>query len=307
MLLGAMKPTVLALALFGCTACSSVAQPRTPDSPVDAARGARTFVWATEEAKGADAPSEGAVTLTYVLADDGTLLTTRPGLRVWAAGTEWVSEATEEAVPTTACEEEGPERAAQEGQGIRVRMVPGDSSHTPLEIVSPAPAGANEVDQSARLLGSVGPYVFVEGTTYEYTCGAHGNTDVWFAVWNLEEGRMVDLLSNVPDREHVLAQGRDAIDARSDALDFSRPDDPPALTELLPRVTADGRLEVSALVTVASCYACTEGGWSSYTVSTEVPAQPPWRLTALGPAPRAVALFVAAHPELTIGGYSVAD
>jgi hypothetical protein len=258
---------------------------------------AHALVWATASEEGA--PS------TYALSDDGTVQSRSDGIRIWAAGTEWKTEVSVQRVSTIACEE-GPQQPAQEGRGVRVRLVPEDTSKTPLEIVTPFPEDqANDVQQSARLLASVGPFVFVEDSTYTYTCGAHGNTGVSFAVWNLDEGRSVDMLSDLPDREHLLAKGKSVIDAKPNAIDFSRPSDPPALTELLPRIGLHGRLEATALVTVASCYACTEGGWSSYTVSTQVPATLPWRLRAVGAPPRALSAFVDAHPELTVGGYSV--
>jgi hypothetical protein len=286
---------VLATASVGCSQGPAAAS-NGPRAFADSAR-ARALVWATA--------AEDAAPSTYALADDGTPLSRMDGVHIWAAETEWSSEVTEVPIATRDCEE-GAAQPAQEGRGVRVRLVPTDSSRQALEIVAPAAGdAANEIDQAARLLASIGPYVFVEESTFTYTCGAHGNVGVTFAVWNLDEGRAVDMLSDLPDREHLLASGKRAIDAMPDAVDFSRPEDPPALTELLPRVGPHGRLEASALVTVASCYACTAGGWSSYTVSTEVPASIPWRLRGAGTPPRAVGLFADAHPALTVGGYSI--
>ena len=298
----------LAPLFFVCAiACVTLAcTPRSSAGPDARASSAalhqpRTFVWAIEGASQAD----GSSPVTYALADDGTVVSQAPGIRIWAAGTEWTNEVSVESVPTTPCT--GPDLAAQEGRAVRVRLVPRDASRAPIEVVTPAKEDqANEVQQSARLLASLGPYVFVEESTYAYTCGAHGNTGVAFSAWNIEDGHQVDLLSELPDREALLAAGKRAIDARADAVDFSRPDDPPTLTELLPRIGPRGHLEAGVLVTVASCYACTEGGWSSYTVSTEVPTQLPWRLRALGQPPASVGIFSDAHPGLTIGGYSVA-
>ena len=289
--------SVIAIAL-ACVGCSQ--------GPTAASKGERALaaparahvlVWATTAEDGP--PS------TYALADDGAPLSRRNGIRIWASGTEWAPEVSEVPIPTRDCEE-GPASPAQEGRGVRVRLVPADRTRPALEIVAPSPGDqANELQQSARLLASVGPYVFVEESTFTYTCGAHGNTGVSFAVWSLDDGRAVDLLSDLPDRQHLLASGKRAIDALPDAVDFSRPEDPPAVTELLPRLGAHGRLEASALVTVASCYACTGGGWSSYTVSTQIPVPLPWRLRGVAPPPRAVGLFADTHPGLTVGGYSV--
>jgi hypothetical protein len=286
----------LALSVFGCSSGAGVtsAAGRTPA----AIPHAHTLVWANT--------AEDAPPSTYALADDGTILSRQDGIRILAAGTEWRCEVRVEPVATSPCEGPSPQ-PAQAGSGVRVRLVPEDASRAPLEIVTPFPGDqATDVNQAARLLASIGPYVFLEESTYTYTCGAHGNTGVSFTVWNLEEGRPIDMLSDLPDREHILALGKSAIDAKPNAIDFSRPSDPPALTELLPRIGRHGQLEATALVTVASCYACTEGGWSSYTVSTPVPVTLPWRLRAMGAPPRAVAIFVDGHPELTVGGYSAA-
>jgi hypothetical protein len=295
-------PRVLArhFALLCTFACLLFAcQPPTVQAPAGAPASqgsASVYLWAVS--------GEGTAPTTFALANDGTVLSQMPGIHIYSAGTEWTSEVQLEDLPTTPCEghaEETPEK----GRGVRVRLVPADTRRAPLDIVVPAADGsANQIEQSARVLASLGPYVFVEESTYAYTCGAHGNTGVSFAVWNIDEGRRVDLLSELPDREALLAEGKRAIDARSDAVDFSRPDDPPTVTELLPRIGPRGGIEATVLVTVASCYACTEGGWSSYTVSTEVPSQLPWRLRALGAPPAAVVRFRDVHPELTIGGYS---
>ncbi len=287
---------LLGLAALGCSSGKGV-PPVAAHAPPAAAR-PHVLVWASA--------ADDALPSTYAVGDDGAALSRANGIRIWASGTQWTCDVSVEPVATQPCEEEGPERPAQAGQGVRVRLVPSDPSRQSLEIVAPPPGdGANEIQQSARLLASVGPYVFVEESTYAYTCGAHGNTGVSFAVWSLDDGRAVDLLAELPDREHLLASGKRAIDALPDAIDFSRPEDPPAVTELLPRLGRHGRLEADALVTVASCYACTEGGWSSYTVSTPVPVPLPWRLRGLGTPPRAVGLFADAHPGLTVGGYSV--
>jgi hypothetical protein len=293
--------SVASLALLACAVGGCSSAPTSVPAPAHATPPtvpqAQLLVWATG--------GEGTLPTTYGVANDGTVVSRTPGIRIWAAGTEWTSDVTVETVPTSPCE--GHAAATVEpGRGVRVRLVPADPSRAPLELVSPASEEAAEIEQSARLLASVGPYVFVEDWTYAFTCGAHGNTGVGFTVWNVEEGRPVDLLADLPDREHLLAEGKRIIDTKPDAADFSRPEDPPTITELLPRIGSRGQIRATVLVTVPSCYACTEGGWSSYTMSTEVPTQLPWRLRDLGQPPCALGTFVAAHPDLTIGGYSVA-
>jgi hypothetical protein len=189
-----------------------------------------------------------------------------------------------------------------------VSLVAQDPGHDPLAlVVPPVSDGDNEVEHTARLLASVGPYLFIEESTYAYTCGAHGNSEVRFTVWNVEEGGTLDLLRELPDRDRLVAAGKTALDedARgAGGSDSGGDDDPPTLTELLPRVGPHGRLEASALVSVPSCYACSGGGWSSYTSSTPVPVDLPERLRRLGPVPAAIQRFADEHPALTIAGFS---
>jgi hypothetical protein len=295
-------------------ACSSAATGVTVPAdrtPATLAR-TRTLVWTTR--------GEGAAPVTYVLSGPGEVTDQLPGIHIAAAGTDWTWLATTELVTTAPCgaspelpatdlptPDEGaiPGAVAGEGHAVRVRLVPSDAAHDPLAIVVPPDAQfANEIEHSSRLLGSMGPYLFVEESTYVYACGAHGNTGVSFAVWNIEEGGTVDLLDELPDRGLLIAAGQRAIDAEPDATDFSSSNDPPLVTEVVPRLDRNGQLEVMALVTVPSCYACTHGGWSSYTSSTRVSTELPATLRAMGPVPREVILFADRHPDLSIGGYS---
>jgi hypothetical protein len=295
------------LAVFFGTACSSGAALLSAPAEVaptgaPLAPHAPTLLWVRF--------ADGNSPVTYALSDQGEIVTKLPGIHIAAAGTEWTWEEALEPVQTCACSG-ATDQPAGEGRGTRVRLVPSDSAHDPLALVVPPDGdGDNEIEHTARLLASIGPYLFVEESTYAYTCGAHGSIEVRFAVWSVEEASTLDLLAELPNRERLVAAGKSALDQGAPSpseVDFSSDDDPPTLTELLPRVGAHGRLEASALISVPTCYACTGGGWSSYTNSTPVPAELPARLRRLGPPPRAVQLFADAHPDLDIAGYSVAS
>jgi hypothetical protein len=280
------------------TACSRPDVRKGASAP-DTASEARVFVWVTG--------GEGGTPSTYALSAEGAVIAHMPGIRILAAGTEWTVAVSVVKVPTQPCHDGA--TPPGEGRAVRVVLEPADPSRRALEIVSPSVADdTSELEQSARILGSVGPFVFVEDSRYAYTCGAHGNTGFAFAVWNVDLGRTVDVLSDLPDHDGVLARGKAAVDAAPDAVDFTRAEDPATITELVPRLDESGRLHTSALVSVPTCYACTRGGWSSYTASAEVPTPTPERLRALGTPPRAVAIFAAQHAGaagMTIGGYSI--
>ena len=261
-----------------------------------AARAPLAYVWTTS--------ANDAAPVTHVLSDAGDVLEDLPGIHVAAAGTLWTWEESSVPVETAPCEDD-PERPAGEGRATRVRLVPADGSRAPLAIATPADGGdTNEIDHSVRPLGSVGPYLFVEESTYAYTCGAHGNTGVSFAVWNIEEAATVDLVADLPNRDDVAAAGKKVIDDEPDTTDFSEDGETASITEVLPHIGAEPRLQAMALVTVPSCYACTQGGWGSYTMSTLVDSPLPARLEPMGTIPHAVSTFAAKHPELSIGGYS---
>ncbi|HEY4013835.1 MAG TPA: hypothetical protein VGM06_10880 [Polyangiaceae bacterium] len=294
----------LALGLLATLAgCSVPSQPAVTVPTVVRAAAApsppspRVYVWTTG--------ANDAAPVTHVLSDAGDVLDELPGVHVSAAGTLWTWEESPETIETTPCEDD-PERPAGEGHATRARLVPEDKSRATLTIVTPVDGGeVNEVDQSARVLASVGPYVFVEESTYAYMCGAHGNTGVAFAVWNIDEGAPVDLVADLPNRDDIAAAGKKVIDDGPDATDFTEDGETASISEVLPHIGAEPRLQATALVTVPSCYACTQGGWGSYTMSTLVDSPLPPRLEALGAIPRAVSAFAARHPELSIGGYSI--
>jgi hypothetical protein len=77
------------------------------------------------------------------------------------------------------------------------------------------------------------------------------------------------------------------------------------LTAILPSYDREGRLAVGMQFTAPSCYACSDGAWSSYSKSTTV-AVPvlPEALRAWATAPAGVRAFARAHPELAVGGWS---
>jgi hypothetical protein len=287
--------------LAGCSVPSqpAVTAPTVVRAVVEAPPPPRVYVWTTS--------ANDAAPVTHVLSDAGDVLEDLPGIHVSAAGTVWTWEQSPEAVETSPCEDD-PERPAGEGHATRARLVPDDKSRAPLSIATPVDGGdVNEIDHSVRVLASVGPYVFVEESTYAYTCGAHGNTGVSFAVWNLDEGATVDLVADLPNRDDIAASGKKVIDDDPDTTDFTADGETASITEVLPHVGAEPRLQATALVTVPSCYACTQGGWGSYTMSTLVDSPLPTRLEPLGNIPRAVSAFAARHPELSIGGYSTAS
>jgi hypothetical protein len=77
------------------------------------------------------------------------------------------------------------------------------------------------------------------------------------------------------------------------------------LTAIVASYDREARLAVGMQFTAPSCYACSDGAWSSYSKSTTLPAPVvPEALRAWALAPAGVQAFAHGHPELGIGGWS---
>lgn len=162
----------------------------------------------------------------------------------------------------------------------------------------------NEVRHDARPVASLGPYLFVEQSGYSYACGAHGFTNVSFLVWDLDSGRSVDLIGQLPNHDALVADAARLF--AEDAVD--RPvfgDGKAEVTEVVPSFDpATGKVGLQAQLTVPTCYACGDGLWSSYTRSVRVKTPPPAPLASLTELPAQVSLFLSRQSGLTLGGWS---
>lgn len=162
----------------------------------------------------------------------------------------------------------------------------------------------NEVRHEARPVASLGPYLFVEQSTYAYACGAHGFTHASFVVWDLDKARKVDLVGQVPNREALFAEAaRQMIDDATDRLGIFG-DGKADITEILPVVEGSSKVAFQAQLTVPTCYACGDGLWSSYTRSVRVKAPAPAPLASFTELPTQVSIFLAHHTGLSLGGWS---
>ncbi len=182
-----------------------------------------------------------------------------------------------------------------------------------VAVPAPAPdSGAAaylaEFAQSPDPIGSVGPYTFVKTTTYAFTCGAHGHAAMHFAVTDLDGGRAVDVVAELGG-ERLVAQlaplAVEAFRARPESLGAG-PFTPEsvAVTAAAPR-WRDGRLVIALQYTSDACYACGDGLWSSYTVSTwaDAPVVPP-RLQGWVDTPAEVMALLGERPPGEGGGWS---
>ena len=310
-------PAWLASALAICAAgCSASSGPLT--APLETPRAAekgptpspRVLVWTT---------NEDGERMTWTLDEDGNPAGLVDGIHVVARGGVWTWREIPETLATTACptyDDSGIEQPARDapapGTGVRVALER-EGSPDRTELVAPeSEEGAQDLEENADLVASVGPYLFIRESTYAYTCGAHGNVGVSFRIYDAEHGadvwtsggtqRFVD--AGAVTRQRGRAQADLAVDedvatfVTDGKLDLD-------LTAVLPSYGTDASLELGLQFTAATCYACSDGAWSSYTKSTVEPLDDaPAPLRPWLTAPASVSRFASEHPTLTVGGWS---
>jgi len=233
----------------------------------------------------------------------GALIATEDG--VW----EWREERRE--VPTQACdasEKEGRSSSRQppaRGHATVSKLVL-LGSKVEQRIVEPGQeeGGVRKFDHRVELVGSVGPFLFVKESTYVDGCGAHGITEASSTVWDAAQRAAIDWAAEIGSVEAPREAAMTAfLDADDDPFP---PGDDLELTELVPRFGLDARLRLGLQMTAATCYACSRGGWGSYTKSVVVDApRVPARFAPYVAAPGAVRAFADVHPDLRLGGWSV--
>ena len=161
----------------------------------------------------------------------------------------------------------------------------------------------NQIEHAVDLLGSVGPYLFVQESEHGYGCGAHGFWSDSFFVWDAASGKKVSF-ADVPELTLLRDEAIAKLSANKEDT-FDDDDGGPKLTKLVPSWPADGRVSLGHQFTVSTAFAFSDGNWNSYTRSTLVASRTlPKELAAYAQAPAAVVAFAAAHPDLKIGGFS---
>ncbi len=285
---------VLASATFaaGPVACTEHGEDRAIE------RGRSYLVWDMEPAAVGDAVGDaedalrgpGApvpVTRWVTREADGSVreLGRRQGLWIVADGTVWEMGATTAHWETRGCEYYDDEPGARsktvthESRGVVFDGRDGRRH----ELIEPVNAG-EELDPDAPedevlVLGdfaqyhhpvaSLGSLVILRSDEYSYACGAHGGVTASYLAYDLEAGRVVDLVGEAETLDVGTSHGA-VIRAELMAEDAWE-DGEISLTAVYPRMV-EGRLTASLQFTADTCYACSDGAWHSYTTSAEVTA-----------------------------------
>jgi hypothetical protein len=249
--------------------------------------------------------------VTHRLDAAGREVETLDGIFVATGAGAWQWREEPRAVATAPCErydDEGgllPSEPTAPGEATRATLIHAASGAEQV-VVEPDSniEGAADVQHGVELVATVGPYLFVRESTYAYTCGAHGNTGVKVTLWDAVEGASVALPDDTGPLEGPRAKAIEALSDGDDDL-FPANEVTVALTELVPTFAKDGALELGLQFTAPTCYACTRGGWGSYTKSAIAPTQGvPSLLVPFARPPEAVRAFAASHTDLQLGGWS---
>ena len=162
---------------------------------------------------------------------------------------------------------------------------------------------AEDVRHTVTLAGSIGPYLFIEESTYAFTCGAHGSTSVTARIWNVASGRIEPMPTDFGSLTGAMAKAAQELNEEDDP--FPATDENLELTALVPRYGQRAALKLGLQLTAPTCYACTRGGYGSYTKSTVVDsAVLPKVFARYSAAPGPVRAWAAAHPDEHLGGFS---
>lgn len=165
----------------------------------------------------------------------------------------------------------------------------------------------DDLQHNVNLLGSIGPYLFIHESSYMYACGAHGMTTAGAFVWDIEAGKAIDLLGEVPAKEKLGEQAKHLLEeGEQDPTGQPQEDsEKPEATQIAPMYGDKGALHLEVQFTRSACYMCGDGQWSSYTRSASVPAG--WMPTRMRPwelPPVVVKEFLETHRDWQLGGWS---
>jgi hypothetical protein len=250
-------------------------------------------------------------TFTYHLDAAGRVVEELDGIVVATSAGPWQWQVEDRSVPTIPCEhydEEGHVFAgapAEPGTATRASLRHVASGAEQI-IVEPGVdmMGNADIKHDVGVIASLGPYLFVEESTYAYSCGAHGNTGVSTMIWDAATGATVAMPTDLGSLEAPRGAAVEGLTDEEDDV-FAPSEADLELTEIVPRFARDGRLELGLQFTAPTCYACTRGGSGSYTKSTVVDAvATPALLAPFASPPPAVRIFLRAHPDFELKGWS---
>jgi hypothetical protein len=249
----------------------------------------------------------------------GRLVGSRPGIAlalpsgVYEVGTRDVELPTCDCAAWEAAGQEGDCPAVEAGAVATTLFAVRRPGGEELAITDPPEASGDagpsysELESTASVIASMGPYLFVRVDTREMACGAaHESWSSEFSVFDLVAGRAVDLLT-AEERAAVLGREQAAafkLFEGDNLADAARPEDL-ELTMIAPVIVPGAGLGLRYQFTAGSSYAASDGEWGAYTRSVDVPAASlPAAVAPYAAIPPALNAFPYPGEGLAIGGFA---
>ena len=122
---------------------------------------------------------------------------------------------------------------------------------------------------AVSLEGTVGPFAFITLCEETFACGAHPNQTCRQRIVDLRDVSEVSaaaVVDTMPSTQEMLGIVREAYEDEQEAEDIAP--DAVSLTHVAPLYESGALPHVEEQYTGPACYACSDGLWDSYTVST---------------------------------------
>jgi len=235
------------------------------------------------------AGAEGGPERTRWLDGDGQLVGQADGRLVAHGGHLWRIQLDKRDISGEGCEQGDGDTQPGTGTAVDLSLVPLDGGQ-PIELVTGpgSTEDAGEYNASVDVVAQLGRYLVIEENVYIYACGVHGDGTSLSYLFDLATKARAPEMVTMADLDHLTAAARAAL-----ADHEVEPDAELGLGESRP-VWRAGKLAMRHLVYADTCYACSDGDWSSYTAAVwlDDPAVPrPFTDEAAAlPAPVAAAL-----------------
>lgn len=224
-----------------------------------------------------------------------------PGLYLAVEGTLWRLEREVSTQATTGCRTDDAGRPVSGHSSLTTIALASVDGRTRLVVTRPEPRAADEYDtydHGVIIRASLGPLLFGEATVDQFACGAHGSGTVSAFTFDVTTRA---LLPVAPHRPPPTLAPRIQAAFEAEAIEPLEVGAAPWLGESLPRWT-DGRLGARHLAYVDTCYACSNGEWSSYTTGLwveDVGIPDPWAIAAV--VPPAIAAIISSPDPVATG------
>jgi len=214
-----------------------------------------------------------------VLIESGLERARRPG--VWVPTSRGLVELRIGSVPMPLydCEIEPAPRLGRTADVATLTAIEADGTQTALFDTS-LDLGRDH-ESFARIEAVVGSYVFAVDDRWDDNCGAHGNSERSFVLFDLETRASIDVATDTRVRHWATGLVSAARDAFRAAETWDTEDQTPELVAFFPRLDERTLPHVDAVFVEFTCYACPDasGGsvaaWASYYSAAYVDAAPP--------------------------------